>query len=216
MSSASQAEAISSPPHSWVIQAIIVLGGILIAQAIIPIVKSWFQQRAQRKTYRNYLLANTENALDSFGEPCSVDYARQALAASRQLHWLDMLEANNAGVPEFFLTTHRLIDKALQSSDYIPSVSYFGCEKGQLEQESPVWRLKSETADLAVRYFLTQKQVETALTHHYTGWFFSLAQSDKQQDRERWCLALDNVLLDLAEHYTAAKNLNRALKKQAV
>lgn len=185
----------------------IALGSILIVQAIIPVIKAWINKRTLRATYRSYLLAHVENTLESFGGVGSTHFADTDLPSHADSDWLAFLTEHNLGVPQIFADITSVIDKARTSADYIPSVSYFGLGGNPLASNSPLWTIPGRESQVAVRYFLTQKQVETSLDYQYSGWYFDLIRSTTPTARERWCLGLENVLFDMAQHYKAAIDL---------
>ena len=196
-----------------VIKAFLALGTILIAQAIIPIGKAWFQKRKLRATYRSYLRAHLDNTLESFQGAGSTHFAHTHDLTSSDSDWFQFLHANDLGIPKVFLDTYEVIQKALASNDYIPSVSYFGLDGNTLDHTSPVWELNGPETATALKYFLTQRQIETSLDYQYEGWYFDLIRSGDPEKRLRWCKGLENVLFDMAQHYKAALELKRALDR---
>lgn len=196
----------------WLGKVLIALGTIFIAQAIIPLIKSWHQARKLRFTYRNYLLVHVNNTLEHFQGAGLSHLCERHSSERRDSDWLRFLVEHNLEIPEIFISVETVITKALSDDKYIPSVSYLGLEGNLLDHTSPIWSLDGPESIAALEYFLTQQQVETALDYQYSGWYFGLIKSDLK-DRERCCRGLENVLLDMAQHYRAARNLRDELKK---
>lgn len=190
----------------------IAIGSILIAQAIIPVIKAAYTKHALRKTYQAYLRTHVANTLESFQGAGSTRFAKQVLTPSEtESDWFSYLEKHNLGIPTLFLAIIAVIEKAEDSDSYIPSVSYPGTEGSALEPSSAIWQLKQHISGPAVTYFLTQRQVETTIDYQYSGWYFDLIKSTDKDTRARWCDGLRNILFDLAQHYHAAIKLQRAL-----
>ena len=192
------------------------LASILIVNAIIPTFKAWIHRRKLHSTYRNYLKAHVGNTLESFKGAGSTHFAEKHAVFRPESDWFIYLKTHDLGVPEIFLSLQEVIQKTLESDTYVPSVSYLGLDSNSLDHTSPVWELTGPDSIAALQYFLTQKQVETALDYQYSGWYFDLINSENsnQSNRERWCQGLENVLFDMAQHYKAARELEKALARK--
>ena len=211
---ANQAESSPSPSsNELLVRIAIALGAILIAQAIIPVGKAYLQKRILRKTYRAYLRAHVDNALESFGGAGSTHFAeKNDLAPYKESDWFTYLQKHDLGVPQIFSGVVSVIEKARAEPEYIPSVSYFGIEGKQLGWSSPVWELNGPESGAAVQYFLTYDQIEQSLDYQYSGWYFELMKGDPAS-RARWCQGLENVLYDMAQHYKAVRDLKQVLDR---
>lgn len=209
-------QATSSPSPSsndLLVKVSIALVTVLTAHAIIPVVKAIIQKRILRKTYRVYLRAHVDNALESFGGAGSTHFAeKNGLAPYTESDWFAYLSKHNLGVPEVFRSVVSVIERARGEPEYIPSVSYFGIEGKQLGWNSPVWELNGPESEAAVQYFLTYDQIEQSLDYQYSGWYFELMKGDPAS-RARWCQGLENVLFDMAQHYKAVRDLKQVLDR---
>jgi len=210
----------SSPPgdqsllvsEDFLSKVLIALVTVLSAQAIIPLVKAWIKRRMLRTTYRYYLNAHVNDALESFGGAGSTHFAEQ-LVKTDAGGWLQYLEDNKLGVPRIFIDIETVKQKALNDEKYIPSVSYYGFADDVLNHTSPIWELAGPESGAAMKYFLTQQQVQNSIEYLYTGWYFDLIKTGTQNERRRWCLGLENVLFDLAQHYKASMDLKYQLER---
>lgn len=209
---ATAAESHPDPTNELLLKLGIALGSILIAQAIIPVVKAWLNKRSLRATYRTFLQAHVENTLESFTGAGSTHFAENHLVSNSDADWFIFLKENDLGVPQIFIDVTAVIDKARSNSSYIPSVNYFGLDGNQLDSSSPIWEINGAESQAAVKYFLTQKQIETSIDYQYDGWYFDLIKSTEPESRERWCKGMENVLFDMAQHYKAATDLQKALR----
>ena len=141
-------------------------------------------KRSLRATYRTFLQAHVENTLESFTGAGSTHFAENHLVSNSDADWFIFLKEND-----------------------IPSVNYFGLDGNQLDSSSPIWEINGAESQAAVKYFLTQKQIETSIDYQYDGWYFDLIKSTEPESRERWCKGMENVLFDMAQHYKAATDL---------
>lgn len=217
VASAAVAEPPSSSPASdqanydLIAKALFALGGVVFAQAVIPLIRFLYQKRKLRKTYRAYLQTHVDTTLRYFQGAGSTHFAQQHLVDDPEADWLTFLHTHKLGVPEIFVSVQTVIKKALTDDKYIPSVSYFGPDGHPLDPASTIWELDDPRSKAALEYFITQQQVEKSLEYQYTGWYFDLIKSDNKKDRERWCKGLEDALYDLAQHYRAARRLDAAL-----
>lgn len=194
----------------FVSKVLIALVTVFSAQALIPLLKAWMKRRKLRTTYRYYLNAHVNDALESFGGAGSTNFAQQ-LVETDVGEWLGYLEEHKLGVPKIFIDIESVKHKALKDDKYIPSVSYYGFADDVLNHTNPIWELGGPESEAAMQYFLTQQQVQNSIEYLYTGWYFDLIKSGAKEERHRWCLGLENVLFDLAQHYKASVDLKSQL-----
>ncbi len=194
-----------------IVKILLALATILIVNAIIPIVKAWLNKRALRKTFRSYLNAHVANTIESFGGAGSTHFAENHLEAEGESDWFKYLKEHNLGIPRIFLDFQIVLKRALDEENYIPSISYFGLDGNALDHTNPIWEMNGPESAAALKYFITQNQIESSIDYQYSDWFFELITSSEKTDRERWCRALENVLFDMAQHYHAALNLKKIL-----
>lgn len=197
--------------YDLIAKALFALGGVIFAQAIIPLIRFFHQKRSLRKTYRSYLKTHVDTTLLHFQGAGSTHFARRHLLCDPGAEWLKYLQKYNLGVPEVFIGVQTIIDEALANDTYIPSVSYFGPDGHPLDPASSIWELGGVESRAALDYFITQQQLEMSLNYQYQGWYFDLIKSGNKSDRARWCKGLESTLYDLARHYHASRLLKLTL-----
>jgi hypothetical protein len=203
-----------TPPdntEALISKGLIAVISVLLAQAVIPVIKAFLKKRSMIRTFRSYLWSHTSNTLESFGGAGSTEFAFEHLLSPKRPPWLEYLHEHNLGLPSIFLTANEVIEKARESTTYIPSISYPGAEEDTFDHTSPVWELDGPESAAAMKYFLTQQQVSNALEYLYKDWYFELIKNGNLTDRQRWCLGMENVLYDMAENYHATLQLHNQL-----
>ena len=199
----------------------ITLGAILIAQALIPTIKNFFEHRQEQKTFRIYLYAHVLNAIESYDREISVSMAITHMELAVMPDWVRVLEAEGLGVPESLCNAHAAIKKAStqgentpEESRYIPYLLYLGTTGTPLEASSPLWKANDSVSKKASRYLITEEQVVSSLSFQYGDQFIGLVKKGNKEQIERWCNGAQGVIGDMAEHYVASIKLMRELKKE--
>lgn len=199
----------------------ITLGAILIAQALIPTIKNFFENRKEQKTFRIYLYAHVLNAIESYDREISVSMAIRHMELDVIPDWVKALEDEGLGVPISLCDAHAAIKKAsLQREDtpeeyrYIPYLLYLGTTGTPLEASSPLWKAGDSVSKKASTYLITEEQVVSSLSFQYSDQFIGLVKKGKKQQIERWCIGAQGVIGDMADHYIASIKLMRELKKE--
>ena len=89
----------------------VTLGVILIAQALIPTIKNFFEHIKEQKTFRIYLYAHVLNAVESYDREISVSIAIRHMELTVMPDWIKVLETEGLRVPESLCNAHAAVKK---------------------------------------------------------------------------------------------------------
>ncbi len=215
ISFAASAVALSSDPtlfdNGSIAKLIIALIGILIGSALIPAFKNFLNQRSIKKSYISYLQANVKSTLTHYGSECAVVDACSELGIQK-VGWVENLDSESLGVPEFITAVHSLIEKSKTSQEkYIPYVTYAAMPITELDHEHPIWSLNEGETHVIADYLLSQSQVQKSIEFLYQSPFFDLAHKDDTKHLQ-WINAAFVIIDELAEHYINTHKLRKMIK----
>jgi len=212
-----RAESSSAAPDSndeLLAKVLLAIAGVVIASIVVPLVRFFYQKQRLRATYRTYLLTHVSATLGHFQGVGSTHFAGQHLLENTDAEWFQFLTKHNLGVPDIFVSIQTVLKRTRAEDKYIPSITYIGFDRLPMDHTNPVWELAAKESKAALAYLVTQQQLESSLDYQYGGWYFDLVKVGDQKDRERWCLGMENTLLDLAQHYKAARELRSVLQPE--
>lgn len=216
----SQAGNFSLKPSDILFRAITPLALLLIAHAIIPIVKAWLDRRSQKKSFLGYLRANVNSGLARYQQEISVDYAARHLGFDDKYEekwpeWLQLLKSHG-GVPKLLVQLHETMEKAMSDEaheeKYYPFLSYTGMPTADINHDHLMWGFDEKATDVISAYLVSQRQVVASVKEHYEPPFFKLIESDDKRHRLRWCNVGIGIGAEMAEHYLNALRLKHYLE----
>lgn len=190
---------------------------LILAHALVPLIKYAWSTRVSRKAYRAFLVSNINSAKIRFGAEKTIAEVRDKCPAviAEDGKWLEYLEKYDANVPKVFIVMAQAIGKRFsgnpEDEKYVPFLTYNGMPTSELDHEHPIWLFSRKDNAVISKYLLSERQVEQSIKDLYERPLVSLAASKKPPDRARWSGAALSLLKELAEHYVNLLELERHL-----